>query len=305
VTDWARYFADEGFGEARVLGQGMEGTVYALGAEQVAKVCRHRQFDEVRRLRDFYAHLAGQGLFFDTPKILDVYVHAGHVVSIECELGGTPLPEAIEAGVVTPARGRDCVLEVLAGLRHTRGGAACRELTVIDENIPLWGGHPDWMSALAALVDRRAERFGDQLRAAVTDFDGKLEHIRALLKSLPVDGDVIVHGDLIPANILVDAGGAVTAVLDWGFLTTEADPAFDASVTAAVYDMYSDAHLSIDRELLRRLADEGGYAMERLMLYRAVYAVITSNAFDPHGRDGHFAWCARMLDRPDVVAALT
>ncbi len=39
-------------------------------------------------------------------------------------------------------------------------------------------------------------------------------------------------------------------------------------------------------------------------LYRAAYAVITNSYFGHDGLDGHYAWCVRMLRRPDVAAAL-
>ena len=47
-----------------------------------------------------------------------------------------------------------------------------------------------------------------------------------------------------------------------------------------------------------------GYQPEELTLYKAAYAVATSNAYDPNGRDGHFAWCAQMLCRREVVDLL-
>ncbi|MEU1250691.1 hypothetical protein ACWD8I_17725 [Micromonospora arida] len=34
----------------------------------------------------------------------------------------------------------------------------------------------------------------------------------------------------------LDVSGRPNAVLDWGFLTTEGDPVFDAAVTAAIFD---------------------------------------------------------------------
>lgn len=52
-----------------------------------------------------------------------------------------------------------------------------------------------------------------------------------------------------------------------GRLTTEGDPAFDAAVAAA-------------------------------------YSLITANAYDPAGRDGHFAWCVTALNRADITRAL-
>lgn len=38
-----------------------------------------------------------------------------------------------------------------------------------------------------------------------------------------------------------------------------------------------------------------GYEPQHLMVYRAAYALITSNCFSPSGSDGHFEWCIRVL----------
>ncbi|GHJ47421.1 hypothetical protein Cs7R123_47630 [Catellatospora sp. TT07R-123] len=303
--DWSTRFARLGHPRAELIGRGMEGAVYALGGGLVGKVWFQRKPDELAPLRAFCTHLSGQDLSFRTPEILDVHETAGHAVTVERELGGIPLRDALRSGQVTPEQAKRCMLAILAELRATTAGAACRALTAIDEDIPVWQGHGTWPSALSALLDRRVRRYGDQLAASVDGFDELMKRIRLLLEHLPAVPATVVHGDLVPANVLVTPAGALAAVLDWGFLTTEADPAFDASITAAVFDMYGSQHRAYDEDLLHRLHDQAGYPMTRLLLYRAVYAVLTSNAYDPSGRDGHYAWCVAMLQRRDVVEALS
>jgi hypothetical protein len=53
-----------------------------------------------------------------------------------------------------------------------------------------------------------------------------------------------------------------------------------------------------------RVAAEFGYSVEVLLPYRAVYALATSNAVTRDGTDGHFLWCAAVLNNADVRAAL-
>ncbi|MCG5471665.1 hypothetical protein LADH09A_005665 [Micromonospora sp. LAH09] len=68
-------------------------------------------------------------------------------------------------------------------------------------------------------------------------------------------------------------------------------------------------HPPTDVELTRhglhaQIEERLGYQRQALLVYRAAYSLITANAYDPEGRDGHFAWCVAALNRPDVVQAL-
>jgi hypothetical protein len=58
------------------------------------------------------------------------------------------------------------------------------------------------------------------------------------------------------------------------------------------------------RETTRGFAAELGHPVEVLLIYRAAYAVATSNVFTPDGSDGHFRWCVAQLTRAEVIAAL-
>ena len=53
-----------------------------------------------------------------------------------------------------------------------------------------------------------------------------------------------------------------------------------------------------------RLISDYGYPQNRMLLYRAAYAIATANAFGDDGRDGHFGWCASSLEREDIIDML-
>ena len=89
-------------------------------------------------------------------------------------------------------------------------------------------------------------------------------------------------------------------MIDFGFLTTVGDPAFDAAVTASIFDMYGPSARSAEALLDARL----GVDPRRAAVYRAAYAIVTATCFSPTGEDGHFAWCVAMLARDEVLAAL-
>ena len=95
-----------------------------------------------------------------------------------------------------------------------------------------------------------------------------------------------------------------SALLDFGFFTNTGDPAFDAAVTASIYDMYGPDAGRIEERLDREFAERFDYDRDRIGVYRAAYALSTSNCFSHSGRDGHFAWCIKMLMRNDIRSAL-
>lgn len=299
---WEHYFVATGYPAVRPLAAGIEGAVYPLGRERVGKVWARRSVAELALLQRAYRDIADQSPPFATPTILELVAVRGVPVTIERELPGRPLGEAMGAGsaALAPAA-RRCVLGVLAGLATVRATASLRRLAVLDEARPPWRGHADWGAALAALVDRRVARFGGHLRRRVADF-GAL-HAR-VARALAVPAPALVHGDLVPANILVDAALRPVAVLDFRFRSTVGDPTFDAAITAAITDMYGPHARAIEAHLDDALVADQGHDRARLLLYKAVYAIVTSNVFDPDGADGHTAWCADLLGRADIRAAL-
>lgn len=81
------------------------------------------------------------------------------------------------------------------------------------------------------------------VRQVVEEF----EHLAPQLQGL-------VHGDLIPANLLF-TDGAAPGEIDFGFQRTYGDPDFDVAITPAIFDMYGPDAKRITRVLTRALAD--------------------------------------------------
>ncbi|GFH37193.1 phosphotransferase family protein [Streptomyces pacificus] len=298
VRRWTR---DE---EPRLIGQGMEGLVYDIGRDRVAKVWFGESAATLRRTRVFYDVLVGVPFGFAVPRIHEVRLVEGRCVTIERRLVGTPLADRLESGRITPGGARSALLDVLTRLAKCGPLPEGRALPVMDEAVPLYEAAEDFPEALHALAERRASRFRGVLEPAVEDLDKKVIALRCRLREVDSGRRSVVHGDLTPGNVLVDPAGTPTAVLDWGFLTTEGDPVFDASVAASVFDMYGERALETELDLYARIEERLGCEREALLVYRAAYALVTANAYDADGRDGHFAWCAAALNRPDVVRAL-
>jgi aminoglycoside phosphotransferase (APT) family kinase protein len=284
----------------QLLGEGMEGAVYTVDDTRVAKMWFAGSTDGLRRTTAFYDALAATGLTFAVPQVEQVDTVDGWTVSIERRLSGATLATS----TVSRADAYAIVVGVTAELAATGGLPAARDLVVLDEDAPLYAGAEDFPAALAALAARRVARFRPVLSAAVDLFDAKAAALAGRLRDVDSGRRAVIHGDLVLPNILVDEAGRASAVLDWGFLSTEGDPAFEAAVTAAIFDMYGPRAQRTEQELLELMRERMGYDHPALLVYRAAYSLITANAFDPAGRDGHFAWCVEALNRPAVTRAL-
>lgn len=296
-------YARWGYGRARLLGQGMEGVVHRLDGGLVGKAWFARTPAQVRALAAFYDELADQGLAFATPRMIAVHEHQGRALSIERELTGTSLEAMVQAGRLSSAAAHRVVVQVVGDVGRTVAGPATRALPVLDEEDALRRPGRTWSQDVAALVERRTARFRPVLEGAVPDLEEVVAAVLSLLEHTP-EPEQIVHGDICPENILVDEAGRSTAVLDWGFCTTAGEAAFDAATAAGFFDMYGPRAAEHDRALTELMAQELGQDRERMLLYRAVYALVAANAYSLTGDDGHFAWCVATFERQDVRALL-
>ena len=175
----------------------------------------------------------------------------------------------------------------------------------MDEDESPWTPESTFTSGLIALIDKRTARFAPTLRRALDDFDSIRDHTITALRNIPPSTPGVVHGDLIPANILIGNDGEVTAVIDFGFLSTAGDPAFDAAITPAITDMYGPRAADTQAQLDAAIASAMNLDSRTLHIYRAAYALATSNAFDDDGNDGHFRWCMDLLRSAAVQEAIS
>jgi aminoglycoside phosphotransferase (APT) family kinase protein len=293
-----------GYRPGLVIGAGMEGVVVDLGDDLVVKTWHTRGRHDLDRLRSFYAAVASSGLPVPTPRIVAVLEVGDQHATIERRLSGRPLRD--EMGDRAYFVGDDdvrSVVQILGALRAAEPAEAMSSLPVL-EGEPAFDFTGRFGTSLAALVERRTERFHASLSGAVPDLDRLVDAVGSHLRAAEPARPALIHGDLIPANILVDGHGAPSAILDFGFFSTVGDPRFDAAVAASIHDMYGTRARVNEAILDDAVVAEFGYDKRVLRVYRAAYALTTSNCFSPSGSDGHFAWCAAMLLRSEIREAL-
>ena len=296
-----------GYREPEQVAIGMQGAVYRLGGEKVAKIWFHAGESELRTLGELYAALDGH-LPYRTPRVLDLHRPGPYWATIEDELPGVPLhavaPQFGDAGW---ERVRDCVVEVVEALTQVDAPAVLRRTTVLDEPDPFRPEGVSWIEALSGLVRRRLARFGDQLSPVIDNFDAKVANLFELLSDLKEPETRLVHGDVTAGNILVDENLRPVTLLDFGLLTMPGDPVFEAAATATVIDLWSPRAREIEAAFDEEFATRLGYDPEHLLTYRCAYSLIIANAHDqdPYNRDSHVPLTASLFNSPQVAALLS
>lgn len=292
-----------GYRDVEQLAIGMQGAVFRLGGEKVAKVWFHAGEGELRTLGELYDVLDGR-LPYRTPRILELRRPGPCWVTVEEELPGVPLYEvAPEFGAPGWERARDCVVDVIA-LAQVEAPEVLRRTSVLDETSPFRPEGVSWIEALSGLVRRRAARFYGQL---VDAFDTKVETLLSRLSDLKEPENRLVHGDVTAGNILVDDDLRPVTLLDFGLLTMAGDPVFEAAAAASVIDLWSPRAREVEAAYDATFAARLGYDAEQLLLYRCAYSLIIANAHDddPYGRDSHEPLTARFFNSPQIAELLS
>ena len=302
---WINYFRDPGYPEASGISTGMEGAVYSLrDKELVAKVWVNRTEQDLRILQEFYRSLGNDGSI-KTPKIVDVLIIDDTLVSHEQYLSGKPLENFVnEQSENAELNAAESVCVVLEHLRDVEVQSGMYGLRVLDEPKLPWEGQSTWSEAIGELIDTRLSRFGDQLTSRVPNLSDIVAALSDFLKTRDGVRMSILHGDLCGPNIMVANDLKPLSVFDFGFLTLVGDPALDASISSAIFNMYGPHARDIDDEVTDFFSRRLGHSIQTLLAYRAVYGCLTSNAYALDGSDGHFEWCVTMLNRADVQTAL-
>jgi Phosphotransferase enzyme family len=301
---WLAYFRTTGYPEAAAIGGGVEGAIYRLRPGRVAKVWANQSEGELARYAAFYADLRAHELPFQTPRIERVHSVDGAVVTEELDLPGHPLQEHLTAGQVITEQAADTLVTILAAFRDIPWFDSAKQLAVLAEPTPLLAPGSSWPASMAALVGRKFAAYRHLLTRDVPEVDDLVRRLRETVGAYRVDERGIVHGDLYGANVLVDDEQRVRAVLDFGFVTCAGDPDFDAAVLALIADQYGARAARSEALIDALLLDRFGIDPRKLLVYKAVYAVLTSGYFSKDGSDGHYPWCVRILNRPEVRAAV-
>jgi hygromycin-B 4-O-kinase len=167
---------------------------------------------------------------------------------------GIPVPEVLEVGngigdapymIARRLRGEPAT-------RHPERTRILREmgrLTAAINAIPTdgWGATFDWShnrlsrnASWGAFAQRElcVDARLDALRRLGGLDDARARRLRAALRGLAGIAPTLAHGDMRPKNVMVDARGAVVAVIDWDECRSAPAPCWDLAI--ALHDLSID-----------------------------------------------------------------
>lgn len=263
-------------GDELLLGAGAESRVYALSNDLVLRVYRGAAGRTIRERKALLTALPRDAVSFALPEIVGEGSAGGTAYTVERRLPGRSLDAAL-ADLRDDARAN-------AWRNYLDAASAIARLTIEGDEFGEttgWGGTPlrerTWTGYLLASIDRSLRERGDILSRDVPGLETVLDRVRQRVVRLGEPAErKLVHGDFYPQNVMVDDGGRVTAVIDFGGNTLLGDQRMDlasAAIFAAIPEVpeadETDAAF-VMKEACRRY---GAGFPDVVEAYRGYYAI--------------------------------
>ena len=257
-----------------LLGSGGEARIFALDDERVLRVQAPSDTPPDRELAELLDSWAGQDLGFGLPRVLSQARLGSQNYGIERRLPGVPLARWL-ADTTDAARRRTGLLSLLDA------AGRLRELPLPRAGFGRVLGDPRRYGSLPELLAAQmAVGVGHSaglLAQVVPGLDDRVSRLLARLAGRAV-APAFCHADLAPANVMVDADGRVTAVLDFSVHALAADPVLDQVGAVAFLEMtpypgnLADAAW-LQRELIGRLGGDAWLVDAYRRFYALYYAM--------------------------------
>lgn len=278
-----------------LLGFGGEAAIYALDEQHVVRC--YRAGTDPRRVEvraAFYEGIARSGLPFKLPAVASIGDVDGWLYSIEERIPGTSLTTAL--GVLEGTERSHALSNYAAAADHIQSiELNDRDFGELLADAPI--RRRMWPEFLVARAERALFAGRRVMKADVQELDDVLATFRAGTAQV---SDVVeprlVHGDYFPGNVMVDARGAVTGILDFSPMTVAGDPRLDlagALIFLEVVAPYRPEDSTTVEEVIT--ARHGHDVLPVIELYRIYYSLYFSatKEFDPE----LYRWCVNNLTK--------
>lgn len=277
-----------GVTEADLIGSGWESKIYALGKTQILRIPRPEVVSEAK-VRAQAALLANlPPLPFAVTRIQEISRKDDQLYVIEDRIAGQSmaalLPSLLGERRAAAFRAYLAAAEAMSAV--TAAGEAYGDLLLDNPR-----RSEKWSDYLTARVRVAAE--DDVLAAAVPDLAGIVTRYIARLDAIPDPPKCLVHGDIYPANVMMNDDLQVTGLIDFGFTTRVGDHVMDLAGAChylTAYDLSAQADLDHVKQLI--LTKYGAEVIDRIGLYAVWFAF--DFAYN-HDAAAVFAWCVKLI----------
>ena len=263
----------EGLDAPIFLGAGEDAWAFALSDAEAIRVFPHASKSFVSELVHLYDRLQGHSFSFQSPRIHEVRVHQEIVYTIEARLPGRPMGEFCRE---VDGEGRRRVLRNYVGALRELAGVEIGDRDFGGLSVSaVWPTAGTWKEFLRRGLETSWRNLGVQLSEEVPDLRRIVSRLEVLIEErMDWDRKSLVHGDAYPGNVLVDDGGEVATILDFGRYSLVGDPRLDVAIGIELTEMVGD-FTPEDTEYLRGLTAEDPAAAA----YRAWTAIVLASLY--------------------------
>ena len=301
VSDSLRSYLLHHFGVTpkHLVAKGMEAEVYRYDADHVLKLYSGTaSLARLRRLQEFYARLDTRSASYALPQIDTIIEKEGSIITLEKWREGRPMSDLLPS--LDQMQLEQCMQTYLAAALELQGVGLRQPLDrykLFDEEGISSTVDGDWHQFLMRLLAKQLGQVAPYLAGDVADFDAKVRRLQTILAQPYMGQYTLIHGDFFPGNLLVDAAGKVTALLDFGLLTMIGDYLFDIATSWVFFDMYDTLQANLRERYLAMVLDRlGEHARGVLYRYVLLYSMISANTYSRTCEDGHYQWCVANLN---------
>lgn len=266
-------------GESDFLGKGVESFVYAYGNNQVVRILKIGDLNDLKSLQKIQELISTYGLSIKTPLIREVKEFNGTTYTIEGRIGGLNLSKIFDTyddGQKEKAMKDyfDFIDELkIVDVRNFEFGQ------IIDTKDKLFGS--SWQDFLLKKVQQKTDLVKEHLEKDVPDFKSKLRIFTRLI-DIRLGGvkKNLVHGDYFYDNMMANSEARITGILDFsGWTSVVGDFRLDVC-GAIVFLEHSEKFIKYQKLLTELAKRKYGKDIEWFIdFYRIYYSLFLSDSY--------------------------
>ncbi len=281
-----------------LLSRGMEAEVYAYSPEAVLKLyAGTANLADLRTLKDFYDSLDRPRVPYALPRIELVAQEEGCLITIEQRLAGTRMSAvlpSLTAGQLDEVM--RCTLTATRAVARLQAPPGFDRYKLFDPDRVSQRASGDWHQFVGRYLTHKLAQVSPYLNRDVSRFGAKVQQLRAIIDQSYAGSNSLIHGDLVPANLLINPDHQITAVLDFGLFTMYGDDLFDIATGWVLFDMYDKLKAKARERYLALILEQLGESVRgKLYRYVLMYSILSANAYSSNCTDGHYQWCVANL----------